>query len=350
MVTFVETRVLPVDPHHPSRTALTLAAALLRSGWPVAFPTETVYGLGADALNPVAVRAIFRAKGRPADDPLIVHVADPDHVQALAQEIPPLARRLIERFWPGPLTLVLRRSPDVPPEVSGGLRTIAVRMPAHPVALALIRDAGMPLAAPSANLSGRPSPTTAARVLQDLNTRIPLILDAGPTAIGSESTVLDLAGPAPVLLRPGGITLEALEPIVGRTLPSPGATRAKRSPGTRYRHYRPRAPVTITPQGDPLENLVDAYRAQGLSVGVICRRAASPLERAGVRLQRLPESIAEYAHGLFPAMRALDEAGVDVILVESVEERGLGVAVMDRLRRAATQPAGDAPRGKDVMA
>jgi L-threonylcarbamoyladenylate synthase len=343
VVTFVETRVLPVNPHRPSRTALVEAAALLWSGWPVAFPTETVYGLGGDALNPVAVRAIFRAKGRPADNPLIVHVADPDHVLALAQKIPPLAGRLIERFWPGPLTLVLRRSADVPPEVSGGLDTIAVRMPAHPVALALIREAGTPLAAPSANLSGRPSPTTAAHVLRDLNTRIPLILDAGPTAIGLESTVLDLTGPAPVLLRPGGVTLEALKPIVGRILLSPGATRARRSPGTRYRHYRPRAPVVIALPGAPLKDLVDAHRARGLSVGVICQRAEGLLDGAGVRLERLPASISGYAQGLFAAMRALDDAGVDVIVVEGVEERGLGAAVMDRLRRAATQVVGGTP-------
>lgn len=336
----METRVLAVDPNRPSRRALALAAALIKDGRPVAFPTETVYGLGADALNPAAVRAIFRAKGRPADNPVIVHIADPAQLPALAREVPRAANPLMEKFWPGPLTLVLKRRAAVPAQVSGGLDTVAVRMPAHPVALALIREAGTPLAAPSANRSGRPSPTTAAHVLHDLNTRIPLILDGGRTEIGLESTVLDLTGPTPLLLRPGGITVEQLRAVVGPVELRPDAGHLGRSPGTRYRHYRPRAPVMLALTRRQLARLVKQQRARGLRTGLVCRGRSTTSLCPDVQVRSLPESLTGYARGLFAALRALDDSGVDVIVVEGVEERGLGLAVMDRLRRAADRVVG----------
>ena len=336
MAIFTETRVLPVSSYRPSRETLAVAAALLREGWPVAFPTETVYGLGGDALNPVAVRAIFRAKGRPPNNPLIVHIAEPGQLQELARKIPQVTHKLIDWFWPGPLTLVLKRSPKVPSEVTGRLDTVAVRMPAHPVALALIQEAGTPLAAPSANLSGRPSPTTAAHVLRDLNTRIPLILDGGPTSIGVESTVLDVTSSTPILLRPGGTTVEQLREVVGRVALSPKAAMLTRSPGTRHRHYQPRVEVVLVLPRAELTGVVEQYWSRGLRVGLICSETARLPRRPDVKVHVLPESISGFAKGLFAAIRALEESGVDMIVVQGVEERGLGLAVMDRLRRAAS--------------
>lgn len=333
----METKLLRVDPHRPSQAVLAMAAGLLKKGWPVAFPTETVYGLGGDALNPAAIRAIFRAKGRPADNPLIVHIATPEQLTTVARDIPSRVVSVAQQFWPGPLTLVLRRSANVPPEASGGLDTVAVRMPAHPVAQALIRKAGMPLAAPSANLSGRPSPTTAAHVLRDLNRRIPLILDGGPTAIGLESTVLDLTGRTPVLLRPGGVTLEQLRGVLGRIELHPVMELARRSPGARYRHYRPRARIVLVLPPAPTSDVVEEYRAGGARTGLICRGDREECSWPDVPVHVLPESLPGYARALFAALRALDDAGVDVIVVEAVEEEGLGLAVMDRLRRAASR-------------
>ncbi len=335
----METWVVPINPRHPEAGAITQGALLLRAGELVAFPTETVYGLGADALRPEAVRKIFEVKGRPPDNPIIVHIADRDLLRELAQKVPPQAFLLTGHFWPGPLTLVLPRSAAVPDEVTGGLDTLAVRMPAHPVALALIREAGAPVAAPSANRSGRPSPTTAAHVLQDLDGRIPLILDGGPTEIGVESTVLDLTGPTPVLLRPGGVTLEALQAVVGPVETKPVEGLRRRSPGTRYRHYQPQARtvLVVDPTPDLTREVIAAHRAHGQRVGLIQRGRALKATPSGIRVEVLPEEVAGYAQGLFAALRALDEAGVDVIVVEGVPPQGLGLAVMDRLRRAASE-------------
>jgi L-threonylcarbamoyladenylate synthase len=316
------TRVIRVDPEHPDPGAIAAAAGLLRAGWPVAFPTETVYGLGCDALDPTGIQRVFEAKGRPADNPLIVHVASVDDLSRLAREVPDLARRLAAKFWPGALTLVLRRRPAVPAEVTGGLDTVAVRMPAHAVALALIRASGTPLAAPSANVSGRPSPTTAAHVLRDLGGRIPLILDAGPTRIGLESTVLDVTASVPTILRPGGVTPEEIAEVAGDVALHAEPALLGRSPGTRYRHYQPRAEVVLVPPGTSPDRRVARYQRRGVRAGAI--------RRAG-------RSLAEYGRSLFAELRALDDAGVDVIVVEAVEEHGLGLAVMDRLRRAASR-------------
>ncbi|WP_297490927.1 L-threonylcarbamoyladenylate synthase [Thermococcus sp.] len=318
---------------------LMVAARLLREGRLVAFPTETVYGLGADALNAGAVRRIFEVKGRPADNPLIVHIADMEWLGKLARLVPETALTLARRFWPGPLTLVLPAEDRVPAVTRGGLDTVAVRMPAHPVALRLIELAERPVAAPSANISGRPSPTDAGHVVEDFYGRIDCIVDGGPTPIGVESTVLDLTGERPVLLRPGGLPLEEVERVVGPVEVHP-AVRGQladvaKSPGMKYRHYSPRARVILV-EGDRekvtarIDELVDELKKKGLMVGVM----AMERHRADAFFY-LGSSIEEVARNVFRGLRELDRRGVDVIVVEGVEEKGLGMAVMNRLRKAS---------------
>lgn len=318
---------------------LAVAAGLIREGKLVAFPTETVYGLGADALNGSAVRRIFEAKGRPADNPLIVHIADVDQLRGLAREVPPLAMELARRFWPGPLTMVLPRDPRVPDVTTGGLDTVAVRMPSHPIALALIRLSGRPIAAPSANISGRPSPTDAEHVVEDFYGRIECIIDGGPTPVGVESTVLDLTGERPVLLRPGGLPLEEIEKVAGPVEIHP-AVRGKevdlaRAPGMKYKHYSPNAQVIVV-EGmreavrKKIDELVGELRSEGLRVGVMATE-----EHEADAFFHLGKTDEEVARNVFRALRELDKRGVDVIIAEGIEERGLGLAVMNRLRKAA---------------
>jgi len=333
----VSTRIIPVHATTPDPAVIAEAAAMLRAGDLVGFPTETVYGLGADALNPAALRQIYAVKGRPPDNPLILHLASPEQLDLVAREVGAIADILIHRFWPGPLTLVLAKSPAVPALATGGLDTVAVRMPDHRVALALIRAAHTPLAAPSANRSGRPSPTTARHVFDDLQGCIPLILDAGPTAIGVESTVLDVTASPPVLLRPGGIPREVLEATIGPIqLPQDSATR-RRSPGTRYRHYSPRAGLRLLDPEQPhtLRSELATALQHGQRVGCLLHRLELSDVPPDVLVTRIPECLAAYAHALFSALRAFDAAAVDLILVEGVPEKGLGAAIMDRLRRAA---------------
>src|SRR5262245_26552728 len=269
------TDVLRVDPTRPDRDAIARAAARLRDGGLVAFPTETVYGLGAHALDRAAVRRLFEAKGRPATDPVIVHVDSIDRIAPLVAGIPNEARTLAARFWPGPLTLVLRRSAAVPDEVTAGLDTVAMRVPAHPVASAMLVAAALPVAAPSANLFSRPSPTQAAHVLEDLHGRIDLILDGGATLLGIESTVLDLSRATPVVLRPGATTLERLREVMPNVpINSPAHIEAgpAASPGLLPKHYAPRAPLTLYEGADALRRLVDdaaSALADGHAIGVI---------------------------------------------------------------------------------
>ena len=340
-------RILAVDALRPDPGLIREAADVLSAGQLVAFPTETVYGLGADALNAAAVDRVFEAKGRPADNPTIVHVSTPAALDEIVTVIPPAARMLIARLWPGPLTLVLPAAPTVPLVTRGGLPTVAVRMPSHAVALALIAAAGRPVAAPSANRSGRPSPTTAQHVRDDLGDAVSIILDAGPTPVGVESTVLDLAGEGPVLLRPGGVPLEMLERLLGPVAIAPpgAASLLVRSPGTRYRHYAPHAKVVLVevPQQRATLELNAAIRRlwdQGLRVGamVTAETAAAMPAGAVVRVMGSRSEAAAIAANLFAQLRELDDAGLDAIVVEGIEERGLGRAVMDRLRRAAGAP------------
>lgn len=358
----MRTEVLVVDPERPAPEPVARAAAHLKAGRTVAFPTETVYGLGADALNPAAVRAVFRAKGRPADNPVIVHVGDPADLERVAAAVPPAARLLAARFWPGPLSIIVPRAAAVPREVTAGLDTVAVRMPAHPVALALIRAAGRPVAAPSANRSGRPSPTTAAHVLADLDGRIAAVLDGGPAPVGLESTVVDVTGDALRVLRPGGVPVEALEAVVGavrveRGGPLPAEAGAgyplrraadaapARSPGTKYRHYAPATPLILF-EGPPAavaEAILaeaSAAAARGERVAVLCSAESAGLFRGrpgvGEVLAVGPRQAPKiWAAGLFAALRRLDAAGAAAVCAEAIPEAGLGLAVMDRLRRAA---------------
>ena len=317
--------LLTVDPAKPDERALLPAAQALRRGGLVAFPTETVYGLGANAFDPDAVARVFAAKDRPADNPLIVHVADRAAAGKVAARMTPLAEELATRFWPGPLTLVLDAVADLPQRTTAGLSTVAVRVPDHPVALALLRVTDRPLAAPSANRSGRPSPTTAQHVLEDLGARVDVIIDGGPCRVGVESTVVDARGDAPIVLREGGVSREALG--VGAAAPR-GDQRA--SPGTRYRHYAPACAVQIAPPGEG-GALAAALRRGGRRVGLVSR-APAPEGVLGIARFTSP---GELALRLYGALRDAEAAGVDVLVVEAVDETGIGRAVMDRLRRAA---------------
>jgi L-threonylcarbamoyladenylate synthase len=338
------TDVLPLDAAAPDPASIAVAAARIRAGELVAFPTETVYGLGAHALDATAVARIFAAKGRPADDPLIVHVTGPEGVAALVASVPPVVDVLAARFWPGPLTLVLPRGPRVPTLVTAGLDTVAVRVPAHPVARALLAAAGVPVAAPSANLFSRPSPTTAAHVLEDLDGLIDLVLDAGATTIGLESTVVDLATPRPRVLRQGAVSVEALAPWLPNldvTAPT-AATGPMASPGLLPRHYAPRTPLSLYTGPAALARLrADAVAscAAGRTVGVLAT------DEARAHLADLPLVIetmgrandaAGLATRLYDALRTLDRGRPDVILACDIEGDGdLRPALRDRLRRAA---------------
>jgi len=313
-----------------SASSIRAAAELLRAGGLVVFPTETVYGLGARAFDPAAVRRIFRVKERPADNPLIVHVADEKQLARVVRRVPPLARRLMNAFWPGPLTLILEKAPDVPPAVTAGQRTVAVRMPDHPAALSLLRTLGEPIAAPSANRSGRPSPTTAAHALKDLRGRVAVILDGGPCRNGLESAIVDARGRRPVLLRPGAITAAAITNRAGIPVAAPGRD-SPAAPGARRRHYAPSCRVILVAPA-----LLRRGRVTGLGLpgsGLVHR---SPWKgRRPAFARRLRGAVAAYARGLFSALRDAESAGASTLFVETVPDRGVGRAVMDRLRRAA---------------
>ena len=348
------TVVIRVDPNHPDPDSIALAADCLRHGGLVAFPTETVYGLGAHALDRAAVRRLFEAKGRPAHDPLIVHVTAFDRIAALTRNVPASARALADRFWPGPLTLVLPRSAEVPDDVTAGLDTVALRIPSHPVARALLIAADLPVAAPSANLFSRPSPTRAAHVLDDLNDRIDMVLDGGVTDVGVESTVLDLSHGTPTVLRPGAITIEQLRGIVPsvvtRSSDAADTTAAMASPGLLARHYSPRAPLTLYegPAGAAIAALVVDARtaiASGSRVGILAPTEETDVIRQSVgtvsprpHIEDLGAggNLPEVAQRLYATLRTLDAAGVDLILARGVPAgEGLGAAIQDRLRRAA---------------
>ena len=324
----------------PTPEALARAGELLRSGEVVGFPTETVYGLGANALDEAAVEKIFAAKGRPGDNPLIVHIADADGLAPLiASEPGPHARALMDAFWPGPLTLIFPKSVAVPARVTAGLDTVAIRMPSHPVAQALIRAAGVPLAAPSANRSGRPSPTTAADVLEDMDGRVPMILDGGPCRVGVESTVVDLSGEAPRVLRPGGITRAQIEAVasaceIDHAVLNPlGEGERPRSPGMKYKHYAPRGEVTVFCGENAVKNIIRRYDAASNAL-ILALEGNLPFygKRRCISLGSDAESMAA---NLFHALREADRLGADVILCEGVEPVGVGLAVMNRLLRAA---------------
>ncbi|OPG09266.1 L-threonylcarbamoyladenylate synthase [Microbispora sp. GKU 823] len=309
------------------------AAGVLRAGGLVAFPTETVYGLGADAENPAAVARVFQVKGRPPSHPLIVHIAGAQHLGDWVEDVPETARLLAERFWPGPLTLVLRRGPRVPLETTGGLETVAVRVPDHPVALALLSAFGGGVAAPSANRFGSVSPTTANHVRTELGDAVDFVLDGGPCEVGVESTIVDATGEIPSVLRPGGVTREDLEAVLGFPLAVPATSRI-RVPGQHPSHYAPRARVVLV---EPEKVVAEAEFAQelGHQVGVLLPPSFADAPVKAHAVLAVPGSMAAYARGLYGFLRELDQRGCDLIVASLPVEEGLGLAIANRLRRAA---------------
>ena len=342
----MQTEKFIVDKDHPDQKIMQRAADLLKQGGLVAFPTETVYGLGANGLDAQAVAKIYQAKGRPSDNPLILHIANQQELRQLVTEIPANAQVLIDKYWPGPLTVVLKKTTIVPAIVSGGLDTVGVRLPSSIVARQLITLAGMPIAAPSANTSGRPSPTSAQAVLADLDGRIDGIIDGGDCAIGVESTVVDCTSPIPTLLRPGGITFEMLLETLGEVEIDPaleGDTQyIPRAPGMKYTHYAPVAPMTLFEGAYPhiadlIVREIEIALGAGRKVGAIVSQETA---------QRLPPTVitkvygqrqhtAEIAAHLYTAIRSFDDSAVDVIYAEGIAEEGLGLAIMNRLRKAS---------------
>ena len=323
------------------------AACILKAGGLVAFPTETVYGLGANAFDADAVLSIFTAKGRPADNPLIVHIHDRAQLDEIG-DIPPRAPELMDAFWPGPLTILFPRKASIPDVVTAGLSTVAVRMPSHPVALSLLRESGVPVAAPSANRSGRPSPTTAMHVLEDMRGIIPMILDGGPCEIGVESTVLDLTHGSPVILRPGGVTKSMLEEVLHEEVYLAGSIlrplqpdEKALSPGMRYKHYAPKGNVTLVRGGETavvstLRLLCRQDLAAGKKSCVLCFTEHVPmLSDCCPHDMGSVENHAEIAHRLFDILRHLDQEGMETIYSEVIPPEGVGLAVMNRLGRAA---------------
>jgi len=339
---------LKIDSQKPEIKKIRIAAKVIKNSGLVAFPTETVYGLGADALNPKAVAKIFAAKKRPADNPIIVHIANKEDVYKFATKVPSGAEKLMAQFWPGPLTLILKRSSLVPDITVVGLDTIAIRMPSNKVALALISESNTPIAAPSANLAGKPSPTEAQHVLNDLAGRIDVVLDAGPTKIGVESTVVDMTAQTPQVLRPGGTPYEKLKSVLGEVQLHPIAkanrkirvTRA-RSPGMKHRHYAPDAEMILV-EGEMVkvvkrvQELATFYMIEGKKVGILTTDESQSNYRAKVvKSLGSRNDIATIAKNLFKLLREFDKEKVDIIIAEGIAPRGLGLAVMNRLRRAA---------------
>lgn len=348
------TRVVTIDAARPDPETIADAAAVIAGGGLVAFPTETVYGLGVNALDDAAVARLFAAKGRPATDPLIVHIGHVDQLAQVARDIPPVARTLAGSCWPGPLTLVLHKQPVIPDSVTAGRPTVAVRVPAHAVARALIEAAGVPIAAPSANRFSRPSPTRAAHVVADLDGLVDLVLDGGPTPVGVESTIVDCTRVPPVLLRPGGLTIEALREHVPALAIEHNRGRneeAQVAPGQMLRHYAPRARLTLfvgpaTPVVARLISETRALASQGLRVGVLAPgedvlslapalAAQAAAGRVTLQAYGRRAAPAEAAQALFEALRTLDSADPDVILAADIGPDDLGAAVRDRLTRAA---------------
>ncbi|MEW4225528.1 L-threonylcarbamoyladenylate synthase [Rossellomorea marisflavi] len=317
------------------------AASHLRKNETVAFPTETVYGLGANATSDEAVEKIFLAKGRPSDNPLIVHIANKQQLNELVEEISDKAHLLMDAYWPGPLTLIFKNKPGVfSKRVTAGLDSVGIRMPDHPVALSLIEESGLPIAAPSANRSGRPSPTTAHHVIEDLDGKIAGVVDAGETGVGVESTVVDCTSDIPVVLRPGGVTREQLEEVVGRVDVDPSLKEGKgapKSPGMKYTHYAPDAPVYLV-EGtrEDIQKLVDARRREGLRVGVLTTEESASLYEAEVILTAGSRNdLLSVAHHLYDTLRAFNKYELDIIYSEVFPEEGVGLAVMNRLQKAA---------------
>lgn len=342
----MKTEVIKIDQNNMDTEALERAAAIIRDGGLVAFPTETVYGLGADALSAEASKKIYAAKGRPSDNPLIVHVAEFSDMEKIAQEMPEEAKKLADAFWPGPLTMIVRKNDKVPYETTGGMDTVAVRMPNHPVALELIRRSGGYIAAPSANTSGKPSPTLAEHVAFDMDGRIPMILDGGPVGIGIESTIVDLTEDIPMILRPGYITPKMLEKVIGEVKMDPGiiasdSLQKPKAPGMKYKHYAPKADlILIDGEEEKVVAKINALAKEavllGKKVGIIGtdetidRYPEGEVASIGARSDE--DAIAKH---LYKLLRDFDEKEVDIIYSESFATPRIGQAIMNRLLKAA---------------
>ena len=341
-----ETYLARVDRDSPAPELMALAGEVIREGGLVAFPTETVYGLGANALDESAVAKIFMAKGRPANDPIIVHIWDKDQLTDIAIDIPDVVPTLTNRFWAGALTLVLKRHPNIPLNITAGMDTVAVRMPDHAVAQALLRKSGLPIGAPSANRFSRPSPTTAQHVFDDLNGHVDVILDAGSTSIGVESTILSLVGEVPTVLRPGGVPLEALRELLPDVTYHPKYLSedvvSAPSPGTLLKHYSPTADVVLfrgeddqavwTAMRDAIEEAQTGHRSVGV---MVLDSDVAQFTGYDLTIAKLGKTVDESALNLFSALRDLDKQGVNLILARAPEQSGLGLAVWDRLVRAS---------------
>lgn len=342
----MKTELKKVDSSHIDAEVLEEAAAIIRSGGLVAFPTETVYGLGADALNARASERIYQAKGRPSDNPLIVHVAEFSDMERIAADMPGEARMLADAFWPGPLTMIVRKNDLVPRETTGGMDTVAVRMPSHPIALELIRRSGGYIAAPSANTSGRPSPTLAEHVAEDMDGRIPMILDGGPVGIGIESTIVDLTEEIPMVLRPGYITSEMLREVIGEVRMDPGiialdSSQRPKAPGMKYKHYAPRADmILIDGEQERVVAKINALAleaaASGKKIGIIATdETRSRYDRGEVVSIGARQDEDAIARHLYRILRQFDDMEVDVIYSESFATPRIGQAIMNRLLKAA---------------
>ncbi len=334
-----------IDSNNINMDLIEKAAGILRKGGLVAFPTETVYGLGADGLNASACKKIYEAKGRPSDNPLILHIGNISQLKDIVCDIPECAVKIIDRFWPGPVTLVFRKKSIVPDSVSGGLNTVAVRFPSNPVARAIINAAKTPVAAPSANTSGKPSPTRAKHVLHDMDGKIDMIIDGGSCEVGLESTIVDVTGKKPVILRPGGITKEMLEEVVGAIDIDPAVYKAlsagekPKAPGMKYTHYSPDAEVFLVKGeksnvAEKINQLVKQDMENGLKTGVMCLNSNAGLYKADM-VVGVGKNMRQAGKALFDILRDFDENKVNKVYSEVFEETGEGMAVMNRLKKAA---------------
>lgn len=344
----MQTEIVTITDVNAQQEELRRAGKILRGGGLVAFPTETVYGLGANGLDAEACARIYEAKGRPSDNPLILHVADRAMIATIAAEVTPMAEKLIAAFMPGPITLIMKRKDIVPDRITGGLDTVGIRMPEHPVARAMIRAAGVPVAAPSANISGRPSPTTAASVLRDMAGRIPMILDGGPCHFGVESTIVDCTGPVATILRPGAITREMLTEVLGGCRLDPAIVGAKvvpKAPGMKYKHYAPKAPLTLL-EGDPkgmpaaFRRTVRRLQQEGHTVGVLASHEVVTALQDLVPQELLADygpqgDLLTIAAHIYEELIAFNDTPADVLLGEGTTDKGLGLAIMNRLHKAS---------------
>lgn len=346
----METKMIRIDAKalntEQVRQALQNAGEVIKKGGLVAFPTETVYGLGGDALNPESSKKIYEAKGRPSDNPLIVHIADMDKLEAITKEVPEAVHRLAKAFWPGPLTMIMNKSDLVPLQTTGGLQTVAVRMPSHPVALEFIRNAGGYVAAPSANISGRPSPTKAKYVAQDMNGRIDLIIDGDGVDIGLESTIVDLTGEVPMILRPGYITLEMLEQVLGtveidRAILDANSKQAPKAPGMKYRHYAPKGELVLV-EGEAeavlayINEQTKLHKERGEKTGIIgTSEMASRYKADVIKIAGSRDDEEAIARQLYNFLREFDDEQVAFMYAESFSDKGIGQAIMNRMLKAA---------------